>query len=63
LLGGNDKRKDTMSLNAEKLHEKKMATTATTMEMEMATAGLGRLDQRLISRTLLNLLSLTLRRQ
>src|SRR5271155_796503 len=52
------KRKDTMSLSAEKLHETKMATTATTMamEMEMATASLiGRLDQRLISRILLNL--------
>jgi hypothetical protein len=52
-----------MNLNAEKLDEKKMATTATTMEMEMATAGLGRLDQRLISRTLLNLISLSLQTQ
>jgi len=59
------KRKDTMSLSAEKLHETKMATTATTMamEMEMATASLGRLDQRLISRSSLNILSLTLRTQ
>jgi len=62
------KRKDTMSLSADKLHEKEMATMATTMAMAMAmetlaTAGLGRLDQRLISRILLNLLSLTLRTQ
>jgi hypothetical protein len=67
------KRKDTMSPSAEKLHEKKMGTTATTMamamatememEMEIGTAGLGRVDQRPISPILLNFLSLTMRTQ
>jgi molybdenum cofactor biosynthesis enzyme MoaA len=59
------KRKDTMSLSAEKLHEIKMATMAmatATMAMAMAKADLGRVDQSLISRILLNL-SLTLRIQ
>ena len=55
--------KDTMSLSAEKLHEKEKGTTTMAMEMEMEMAtDLDRLDQSLISRILLNL-SLTLRTQ